>query len=290
MTNVMKLIKYLDRLEDMTGKKVIVTGGTSGIGLAIVKHLLYKNATVIVMARNMEKADGVKQKLLEKYPDNPITIIQFDQGNKDSIDNAAQEIIKHHQDFYALVLNAGMIQSNKCVTYVNDIPQTIYTNFVGVSLFLDALIPSLKDEHRIILQGSLIAGLHMKKIRSLKDVKPKGLRQYMVSKCGVEALFNMYRLKEGPLSFYLVEPGVTNSEIIRDFPKVIRKIGHPFLKAVSHSPEKAALTALKALQSDTKSGSFIVPRGFLTCMGYPKYKRFTHHRERSYLVDLVNNI
>ena len=287
MTNVMKLIKYLDRLEDMTGKKVIVTGGTSGIGLAIVKHLLYKNATVIVMARNMEKADGVKQKLLEKYPDSPITIIQFDQGNKDSIDNAAQEIIKHHQDFYALVLNAGIIQSNKCVTYVNDISQTIYTNFVGVSLFLDAIIPSLKDEHRIILQGSLIAGLHMKKINSLKDVKPKGLRQYMVSKCGVEALFNMYRLKEGPLSFYLVEPGITNSDIIRDFPSVIRTLGHIFLKIFSHSPEKAALTALVAMQTKIERNAYIVPRGFLTCMGYPKLKRFPRRRERSYLIDLL---
>ena len=286
----MKLIKYLDRLEDMTGKKVIVTGGTSGIGLAIVKHLLYKNATVIVMARNMEKADGVKQKLLEKYPDNPITIIQFDQGNKDSIDNAAQEIIKHHQDFYALVLNAGIIQGKKNITYVDEIPQTIYTNYVGVYLLLNNILPYLKEEHRIVLQGSVCAGLALKKIKSLKETKPKAFHQYFVSKAGIEALFNYYCKQESPLSFYLVEPGVTNSEIIRDFPKVIRKLGHPFLKAVSHSPEKAALTALKALQSDTKNGSFIVPRGFLTCMGYPKYKRFTHHRERSYLVDLVKDI
>ena len=61
----MKIEKYLANLEDMTDKKVIVTGGTSGIGLSIVKHLLAKHAKVIVMARNMNKADEVKNKLLE---------------------------------------------------------------------------------------------------------------------------------------------------------------------------------------------------------------------------------
>ena len=47
----MKISQYLEKLEDMTNKKVIVTGGTSGIGLSLVKHLLNKHAKVVVMAR-----------------------------------------------------------------------------------------------------------------------------------------------------------------------------------------------------------------------------------------------
>ena len=73
----MKIRTYLDKLEDMTDKKVIVTGGTSGIGLSIVKHLLNKNAKVVIMARNMIKAEEVKNKLLEIYPDNPVSFIQY---------------------------------------------------------------------------------------------------------------------------------------------------------------------------------------------------------------------
>ena len=59
----MSVKKYLDKLEDLTGRKVIVTGGTSGIGLSIVKELLYKNADVVILARNLNKANEVKSKL-----------------------------------------------------------------------------------------------------------------------------------------------------------------------------------------------------------------------------------
>jgi NAD(P)-dependent dehydrogenase (short-subunit alcohol dehydrogenase family) len=286
---VMKISQYLEKLEDMTNKKVIVTGGTSGIGLSLVKHLLSKHAKVVVMARNMKKAEEVKNQLLEIHPDNPLEFIQYDQSDKDSIVKACDEIIKNHQDFYALVLNAGLIQSGKVATFVNEVPQTINTNFVGVSTIIDHLIYRLEGEHRIIVQGSVAAGLHIKKLKTLKDNNPKTLRTYFISKAGVEALFYYHSKKDYPnISFYLVEPGVTNSEIIRDFPPLIRKLGHPFLKAVSHSPDKAALTAMMAMQSTTNPNSFIIPRGFLSFMGYPKFRKFPHRRERQYLIDLLD--
>ena len=37
----MSLQKYLDNLDDLLGKKILITGGTSGIGLSIVDQLLY---------------------------------------------------------------------------------------------------------------------------------------------------------------------------------------------------------------------------------------------------------
>ena len=87
-----------------------------------------------------------------------------------------------------------------------------------------------------------------------------------------------------------MEPGLTNSEIIRDYPTPIRQMGHVFLKVASHSTDKAALTALKALESQTKENAFIVPRGFCNCMGYPKFKKFPRKRERAYLYDFLGSL
>ena len=60
----MTIKKYLAKLEDLFGKEVLITGGTSGIGLAIVRHLLAKNAKVTILARNLEKYDDSSPKYL----------------------------------------------------------------------------------------------------------------------------------------------------------------------------------------------------------------------------------
>lgn len=64
MVSNMKISRYLDNLESLENKEIIVTGGTSGIGLSIVHHLLYKHANVIILARNKNKSLEVKTNLL----------------------------------------------------------------------------------------------------------------------------------------------------------------------------------------------------------------------------------
>lgn len=284
----MSIKKYLDSLQDLSNRKIIITGGTSGIGLSIVKHLLYKNASVVILARNMNKANDVKNRLEEAYPNAHIDLIKYDQSDDGSIIEATQIIIKEHQDFYALIMNAGIFQSKKKLTYVNGICQTIKTNFVGLKILLDSLLPCIKGEHRYIFQGSFVAGYHIKKIKSLQDKNISSWQQYLISKAGVESLYYHYSLLDNPeQNFYLVEPGLTSTDIIRDFNSFFRWTGTLFLKIFSHSSDKAALTALLALQDDIKKNTYIVPRGFLTFMGYPKIKDFPKKRRKLELNDLL---
>ena len=286
----MSVKKYLDKLEDLTGQKIIVTGGTSGIGLSIVKELLYKGADVIILARNLTKANEVKDNLVKQYPNKDISITQYDQSDDESVIKASEIIAKEHSDFTSMILNAGIFQKGK-LTYKDDIPLTIKTNFIGLKMLLDNLLPKLKGEHRFIFQGSLAAGMHQKKITTLKDKNLSAWQQYIISKSGVEALFYHYsKLEQDQFSFYLVEPGITGTDIIRDFSAFIRWAGKIFLKVFSHSNDKAALTALLAVQSTTNKNSFIVPRCPGTYMGYPKIKKFPKKREKQYLIDLLNKI
>ena len=286
----MSVKKYLDKLQDLKGHKVIVTGGTSGIGLSIVKELLIKGANVVIMARNLEKANKVKSRFIENYKDRTIDIIKYDQSDDESIVEAAKVIINEHSDFYALVMNAGIFQGAGKTTYVNDIPLTLKTNFVGVKVLLDHLLDELKGKHRFIFQGSLAAGYRIRKLNSLKVNKISAWQQYLISKAGVESLYFYYSQKEyRDFSFYLVEPGITNTEIIREFPTPIKQLGHAFMICASHSPDKAALTAMLALQENVEP-CFIVPRGLFSWSGYPKIKKFPKKREKTYLLDLLNII
>lgn len=280
--------KYLAKLEDLTAKEILITGGTSGIGLAVVRQLVEKHANVVVLARNVDKFNKVKEDILTDNPNAKLDIIKYDQSDDQSVKEAAKEIILNHPHFDALILNAGIIQKKKPYTYVDGYPLTIKTNLIGLNLLLNELLPNLSGPHRFILQGSLVAGLRTKKIASFKDKKIGAWSQYFISKAGVEALFYHYSQSESPFEFILIEPGIAITGIVREFPKIIRFLANLVSRVISHTADKAALTALVALQSTTTKNSFIVPRGLFAWRGYPKFKKFPSKRKREYLVDLLN--
>ena len=285
----MSIKKYLSKLEDMSDKEVLVTGGTSGIGLSLVRQLLSKNATVIVLSRNLEKWEGVKASLLKEFEHAKLSFIKYDQSNDESVKVAANEVAKKHPHFDALVLNAGVMQRKKPTKYIDDYSMTIKTNFIGLSLFLDALLPQLEGKHRFIFQGSLAAGFHFKKIQTLKEKKISLWQQYALSKAGVEALYYHYAQSELPHEFILVEPGIAITGIVRDFNPVIRFLARMVSFIISHTADKAALTAMKALQTTTPNKSYIVPRGPFTYRGYPKFKKFPKKRIREYLITMLKD-
>lgn len=88
---------------DLTGKKAIVTGGYSGIGLETVKALASAGATVIVPTRNTEKA----KKSLEGIPN--VELETMDLMNPNSIDAFADKFLVSGRPLHMLINNAGIM-------------------------------------------------------------------------------------------------------------------------------------------------------------------------------------
>ena len=90
---------------DLTGKTIIVTGGYAGIGLETVKTFARAGATVIVPARDEEKAS----KNL-KSVDGVITE-KMDLMNSSSIDAFADRFLAKYNSLDILVNNAGIFNA-----------------------------------------------------------------------------------------------------------------------------------------------------------------------------------
>ncbi len=281
----MSINKYLSHIPSFNNKKILVTGATAGIGLSLTKQLLNKDAHIVMLIRNIEKGERVKEELLEQYPNALIDIVKYDQSDYESIDQAFLEIKEKHHDFYAFVANAGILYPPKGKKSKQNNPLTIETNYLGLRRMMDYLLSSFNNK-RYILEGSVVAGTKIKKNTDIYSDKYSLFKQYNISKACVEALFYHYYTTNQDNEFLLTEPGITSSDIFRGFKQPIKSLGKAFVKIFSHSVNKASLTLLKALLEDSQNGDYIVPRGIFTFMGYPKKKSFPNKRKRDFLINL----
>ena len=122
---------------DLGGKNAIVTGGNTGIGLETTKILARAGATVIIPARDIEKA----KKNLKGIPN--VEIGAMDLTQPDSIDAFAKKFIDSGRPLHLLINNAGIMW----VPLQRDsrgIESQLATNYLGQYQLVARLWPALK--------------------------------------------------------------------------------------------------------------------------------------------------
>jgi NAD(P)-dependent dehydrogenase (short-subunit alcohol dehydrogenase family) len=109
-------------------KVAIITGGGSGIGLAIAKKFVQNNIATIIIGRNKAKLNAAKTKLGELC-----VPVAFDLNQLSSIPALVDRLIEQHKKIDILVNNAG-INLKKEFTEVTDdeFQKIILTNVVAV--------------------------------------------------------------------------------------------------------------------------------------------------------------
>ncbi|OJJ63039.1 hypothetical protein ASPSYDRAFT_41736 [Aspergillus sydowii CBS 593.65] len=88
-------LKYLGKLQ---GKRVLVLGGTSGIGFSIAEAAIEHGAQVVLSSSNQTKLDNAAAKLQSTYPDllqrNPVTTRACDLSNSEALEQNLTELLE----------------------------------------------------------------------------------------------------------------------------------------------------------------------------------------------------
>ena len=194
---------------DLTGKIAIVTGGNTGIGLETAKTLAFAGATVIVPARDIEKA----KKNLQNIPN--IELAEMDLMNPDSIDAFAQKFLQSERPLHLLINNAGIMW----VPFRRDnrgIESQLATNYLAQFQLTARLWPALKKANsaRVInvsSQGHQFAPFNFDDPNFLHR-EYETLQAYGQSKtaCNLFALELDNRSKEFGVRSYSLHPGSIN--------------------------------------------------------------------------------
>ena len=142
---------------ELSGKVVIVTGGSKGIGAGLVEAFVKEGAKVVSVARNHSEETLKKYKSL----DYPVLCPSTDVRERASVTKTVGETLKAFGRVDILVNNAGTNHKGK----IEDITEeqwdeVLDVNLKGAFLFCQAAVPHMKKTGGSIVNVSSIAGRH----------------------------------------------------------------------------------------------------------------------------------
>ncbi|WP_020527850.1 SDR family oxidoreductase [Flexithrix dorotheae] len=123
---------------NLSGNTILITGGTSGIGLALGKYFLAKNNKVILLGRNQSKLGQLQKEGFEA--------LRCDLSNQKDIEETIKMVEQQFDHLNVLINNAG-IQYNYLFPEIaipfKSIEEEIEINVTGQMVFTQLLIPIL---------------------------------------------------------------------------------------------------------------------------------------------------
>ena len=141
---------------DLTGKFVIVTGSSDGIGLETAKDLLISNAKVIFVCRNKIKADEIINKFPEKLKENSV-FIPLDLESFKNIKNFTQVIKSKYPKIDILINNAGISAWGNIHKTEDGFLNLFQVNYLGIVLLTLLLLDHFTESESKIINISSMA-------------------------------------------------------------------------------------------------------------------------------------
>ena len=122
-----------------TGNTILVTGGGSGIGLALARRWHDAGNNVIITGRNTAKLDAA----IAGRPN--MAAVSLDVTDADAIAAFAKEIVAKHPGLNVLVNNAGIMSAEDASAKrdLTEAEATVVTNILGPIRLTDALVDHL---------------------------------------------------------------------------------------------------------------------------------------------------
>jgi NAD(P)-dependent dehydrogenase (short-subunit alcohol dehydrogenase family) len=170
----------MGRLE---GSRALVTGGTSGIGAAIVERLRADGAAVVLTGRDAGRGEAVAARTGAAF-------VQADTREPEAVRESVRASVEKLGGLDGAVLNAGVLHAAKLSeTTDEDWDAVIETNLIGPYLYAVACLPELRPAGG----GSIVA------ISSDAGVWPETpIGAYSVSKRALNWLVQMLAMEAGP--------------------------------------------------------------------------------------------
>jgi len=127
---------------DLSGKQVVITGGSSGLGEETARAMAAKGAHLILPVRDKAKGQAAADKIKAAHPGAQVDVLQLDLGSQDSIRSFAKDFLAQYDRIDLLINNAGVMACPFEKT-ADGLEMQFGTNHIGHFLMTNLLMPAL---------------------------------------------------------------------------------------------------------------------------------------------------
>ena len=193
----------------LEGKVAIITGGTRGIGLAIVKKFLENGAKVALLGSKEESVTNALNELKEQEG----KVIGFypDLTNMSEVKETFRKVVDSFGKIDILVNNAGLSSSTKIEEYtIEEYDKIANVNMKGVFICSKEAVPFLKETKGSIINISSMVSIYGQSAGCV----------YPMSKFAVNGLTKSLSRELAPLGIRVnaVAPGITKTDMVASLP------------------------------------------------------------------------
>lgn len=129
---------------DMSGKSVMITGATAGIGQAAAFALAEMGADLTIVCRNASKGEKTLAEIRERSTTGTASMLVGDLGVQADIRRIASEFLATSKPLHVLFNNAGVVELNRSTT-VEGFETTFAVNHLGPFLLTTLLLERLRS-------------------------------------------------------------------------------------------------------------------------------------------------
>lgn len=235
--------------KDGLNKAVLITGGGSGIGLAMARTFTTSGYSVVITGRDAKRLQKAGANISSDKKQ--VTAIPCDVRDPSSVEKLFREISKQHRTIDVLINNAGVAHSLAPADQlsVETWKEVIDTNLTGTFLVTRAALPLMRRG------GTIVNNL------SVAALQPfAGMAAYNASKFGALGFTQALRedLRKRGIRVVALLPGATNTEIWGQFwpsaPKEKMIAAETVAQAVLHAVSAPANTAIEEIRIGPAAG------------------------------------